>query len=251
MRVYWSQALMLSHAASAPGRMPGWVHWPEAPATFLIAALISWVSLLYGFHHEGRPFGSRKATEKTTTIIVGTALIAAVLSVFVPHLPLSIGIFIPALLCRSALKEGEGDQELRAAHPQLAAVITLGIGYMIGRLRETMVDDRATWCERLMDKLRSVDQSGVEDYLARTKNFATAAAKVRSKLIKRLPDDLKVQVTDHYAAINPAIAASKKAFDLGNSAQAAEEYNKAEEALYQLLQFAYDWRTEMGAALLK
>jgi|SRR5215471_2980895 len=240
--LHWSQALLASHGASASIQMPSWIHWPQAPATFFVAVVIGLVSLLYGFHHKGRPFGSREATTLTSTIIAATALIAAVLSVFVPHLPLSIGIFIPALLCRSALKEKEDDQELRAAHPQLAAIVTLGITYLANKLRDRMADDRASWCEHQVDQLRVLRKSGVENELATLRNFATAAAKVRSKLTRRLPEDQKVQVEDHYSVIDPAVRAATDAWKQHNDEQFSKEYNNAEVALHLLLEYAYNWK---------
>jgi hypothetical protein len=238
----WLQLATARASISAPSWMPSWVHWPQAPATFAIAALISWVSLLYGFHHKGRPFGSREATRKTVTIIAATSAIAAVASVFVPHLPLSVGIFVPALLCRSALKESGEDQELRAAHPQLAAIVTLGISYLINLLREQMADDRATWCEDVLDQLRRYDSTGVEDGLASVRNFATVAGRVQVKLLNRLPGDLEEQVRNHYSEINPATIAAENALHLRDDDRFDEEYNRVEEALNQLLQLAYDWK---------
>jgi hypothetical protein len=241
--VHRLRALLVSHHASALSHIQSWVHWPQAPETFLIAGLIAWISLLYGFHHKGRPFGSRKATAHTIAIIAVTALVAGVLSIFVPHLPLSIGIFVPALLCRAVLKEGEEEQELRAANPELAAIITLGISYMLNRLREQMAGDCADWCERQTNQLRSWSQPRVEDKPASLNNFASAAYELRSMLLRRLPDDdLKVQVRDHYAVVDPAVSAAENYRNLQDEMRYSEEYNKVEEALYQLLQLAYDWK---------
>lgn len=240
------QALPTSHGASTASQIGTtllhWIHWPQAPATFLIAILISWISLLFGFHHKGRPFGSRRAAADAIEIIAATAIIAAVLSVFVPRLPLSMGIFIPALLCGAVLKEEEGEQELRAAQPELAAIITLGISYLLNRLREQMSGDCADWCEQETEHLRSWDEQHREDKLASLSNFELAAGRVRSMLGRRLPGDLRTRVQEHYSEVDPAVNAARRYHSEGNYKGFSEEYNRVEDALYLLLEYAYNWK---------
>jgi hypothetical protein len=249
--VHGLQAALTSRDASTLSHVESWVRWPQAPATFFIAGLIAWISLLYGFHHKGRPFGSRKAAVDTIGIILLTAIIAGLLSVFVPHLPLSIGIFVPALLCKAVLKESGEEQELRAANPELAAFITLGISYMLTRLGEQMKGDCADWCESRINRLRSWPQPKAEDKLASLNNFSGAAKNLYFMLVRRLPEDSRAQVGDHYSVIDPAVIAAERYHDEHNEKRFSEEYNKAEEALYQLLQFAYNWKyTNMNPVIL-
>ena len=241
--VHRLQAPLAAHSASA-GLMPSWVHWPQAPIAFLIALFISYISLLLGFHHNGRPFGSRRAAAWSITLIAVTALLAAVLSILVPHLPLSLGIFIPALLCGAVLKENEAIEELRIANAELAAVITIGISYFLSQVREQMADDRAKWCERLIGQFRTPDRYGVENELASLNSFSVAAGQLRTGLVMRLPSghrDLAAMV-DNGGEIDPAIRAAGQARKLGNTQEFREEYNKAEEALTYLLQLAYNWK---------
>ena len=241
--VHRLQALLAAHATSA-GLIPSWVHWPQAPIAFFIALFISYISLLLGFHHKGRPFGSRKATAWTITLIAVTALLAAVLSILVPHLPLSLGVFIPALLCGAVLKENESIEELRIANAELAAIVTIGISYFLSQAREQMADDRANWCEKLIDQFRSRDQYGAENELASLNNFSVAAGQLRTGLVNRLPDGHRdlAAIIDNGGEIDPAIRAADQARKLGNTQLFREEYNKAEEPLTYLLQLAYNWK---------
>jgi hypothetical protein len=220
------------------------MHWPQAPAAFAIAIIISYMSLLLGFHHKGRPFGSRKAITRSVMLIAVTALIAAVLSVLVPHLPLSLGIFIPALLCGAVLKENEAIEELRLANPELAAFVTIGISYLLGRARDQMSDDRAGWCDRQVDQFRKRNRSGRENARASLNSFSAAAVQLQDGLLRRLPKDHgdRVQVDDHYAAADQAIMAAVRADSQRRNELFGEEYNKAEQALKYLLQIAYDWK---------
>lgn len=235
------QALATSHGASTMSRVAGWAHWPQAQETFLIAVLIGWVSILWGFHHKGRPFGSRKARALAIAIIVGTAIIAGFLSIFVPHLPLSIGIFVPALLCGAALREKGEEEELRAVQPQLAAIVTLGIAYMLKKLTQQTIEDCATWGEDQVDALRIVGQDGVENEVASLGRFTNAAWELRNKLRKRCPEDIKVQVVEHLNDFNLAVSAARKAHDAGQDEKFSQEYNMAEEELSALLQLAWNW----------
>ena len=155
------QALATAHGASTTSQVPigttllHWIHWPQAPAAFALAIGISYISLCVGFRHKGRPFGSKKAATRSIMLIIATALLAAVLSWAVPHLPFSLGIFIPALLCGAVLKESEAIEELRLANDVLAAFVTLGISYLLGRVRDQMSNDRAGWCDRQVDQFRA------------------------------------------------------------------------------------------------
>ena len=168
------QASLASHGASATSHIPGWIHWPQAPQTFLIAALIGWLSLLWGYHHRGRPFGSPKAVMRTMMLILVTALIAALLSILVPHLPFSLGIFIPALLCGAVMKENETIQEMRIANADLAAFVTIGISYFLKLAGEQISEDRTHWCEDQMDALKSMRQDGELDEVISIIKFAGA-----------------------------------------------------------------------------
>jgi hypothetical protein len=245
------QALPTSHGASTTSQVPigttlHWIHWPQAPAAFVIAIIISYMSLLLGFHHKGRPFGSGKVITRSVMLIAVTALIAAVLSVLVPHLPLSLGIFIPALLCGAVLKENEAIEELRLANPELAAFVTIGISYLLGRARDQMSDDRAGWCDRQVDQFRrrDPDDKGDEDERASLDSFSAAAVQLQDGLLRRLPKGHgdRVQVDDHYAAVDQAIKAAVRAHGQRKIWLFGEEYNKAEQALKYLLQIAYDWK---------
>jgi hypothetical protein len=70
-------------------------------------------------------------------------------------------------------------------------------------------------------------------------------------LVRRLPEDSRAQVGDHYSVIDPAVIAAERYHDQHNEKRFSEEYNKAEEALYQLLQFAYNWKyTNMNPVIL-
>lgn len=248
VRVHRLQALLASHTASHTAstlsQVERWVHWPQAPAAFLIAIIISYASLLLGFHHKGRPFGSGKAITRTIMLITVTALIAALLSILVPHLPLSLGVFIPALLCGAVLKENEAIEELRLANAELAAVVTIGISYLLGRARDQMSDDRAGWCERLINRFRRRDSNGVEDELASLNSFSVAAGQLHDGLISRLPKEHRdlIQAEDHYTVVDPAIREAAQARNLGKIPLFKEEYNKAEQALKYLLQISYDWK---------
>jgi len=244
------QALPTSPGALTTSRvatgttLPYWIHWPQAPAAFAIAIIISYMSLLLGFHHKGRPFGSREAITRSVMLISVTALIAAVLSVLVPHLPLSLGIFIPALLCGAVLKENEAIEELRLANPELAAFVTIGISYLLGRARDQMSDDRAGWCDHQVDQFRRRDPDDGEDERASLNSFSVAAEQLQDGLLRRLPKGHgdRVQVDDHYAAADQAIMAAVRAYGPRKTELFREEYNKAEQALKYLLQIAYDWK---------
>lgn len=242
--VHRLQALLASHDASTLSQVLSWVHWPQAPSAFLIAVIISYISLLLGFHHNGRPFGSRKAVTRSVTLITATALIAALLTILVPHLPLSLGVFIPALLCGAVLKENEAIEELRLANPELAAIVTIGISYFLGRARDQMAGDRADWCEGLINQFRRRNPNGVEDELASLNSFSVAAGMLHGGLTARLANEHRdlVQADDHYAAVDPAIREAAQARNLGNIPLFRAEYNKAEQALKYLLQIAYNWK---------
>jgi hypothetical protein len=239
--VHRLQALLASHGASATSHIPGWIHWPEAPQTFVVAVLIGWLSILWGFHHKGRPFGSPKATVRTLTLLAVTALIAALLSVLVPHLPFSLGIFLPALLCGAIVKEDETIQELRIANADLAAFVRIGIFYFLKCAAEQIAEDRTTWCEDQLGALKNVPQGGVENRRTSLSKFADAARELRSKLDRRVSKDLKVQVKDHFDAVDNAVKAAKQARSIYDQ-KFNDEYDNAEGALFMLLQFAYNWK---------
>jgi hypothetical protein len=242
--VHRLQALLASQGASATTHIPSWVHWPQAPVAFLIAVIISYASLLLGFHHKGRPFGSGKAITCTMMLITVTALIAAVLSVLVPHLPFSLGIFIPALLCGAVLKENEAIEELRIVNAEMAAFVTIGVSYLLKRARDQMSNDRGRWCGDQIKQFRRLDPNGTEDELASLSSFSVAAEQLHDGLISRLPKehgDL-VQAKEHYTAVDPAIRAATQARNLGNLPLFRKEYNEAREALKYLLQIVYDWK---------
>jgi hypothetical protein len=235
------QASLAPHGASAASHIPGWVHWPQAPQTFLIAVLIGWLSLLWGFHHKGRPFGSRKATMRTTTLIAVTALIAAALSILVPHLPFSLGIFIPALLCGAVLKENETIQEMRIANADMAAFVTIGISYFLKSAGEQISEDRTNWCEDQLDTLKKMPQGSMDSKRASLIRFVDAARELRPKLDRRVSKDLKVQVQDHFDAVDEA--AGKARQTRGTYSKTFNDaYDDAETALFMLLQFAYNWK---------
>jgi hypothetical protein len=202
--------------------------------------LIGWLSLLWGFHHKGRPFGSRKAIMRTTTLIAVTALIAAVLSVLVPHLPFSLGIFIPALLCGAVLKENETIEEMRIANADMAAFVTIGISYFLKSAGEQISEDRTGWCEDQIDTLKSVHRGGVEDRRTSLIRFADAARELRPKLDRRVSKDLKVQVQQHFDDVDEAAGKARQARIYSKTF--SDAYDDAESALFMLLQFAYNWK---------
>jgi hypothetical protein len=237
--VHRLQALQASHDASALSQVQTWVHWPQAPTTFLIAALIGWLSLLWGFHHKGRPFGSLKAAMQTVLLIVVTALIAALLSILVPHLPFSLGIFIPALLCGAVLKENETIQEMRIANADLAAFVTIGISYFLKRAGEQISEDRTVWCETQMDALKSMSHGRAEDESASLGRFAAAARELRPRLDRRVSKDLQVQVKEQFTEVTRAVKAARQAHD---GDEFSDEYDNAGAALFMLLQIAYNWK---------
>src|SRR5262245_13500498 len=65
-------AVQASHGASALSQVLNWLHWQQTLLAALIAIVISWMSLLAGFHQKGRPFGSRKAKIHTIALIIVT-----------------------------------------------------------------------------------------------------------------------------------------------------------------------------------
>jgi hypothetical protein len=222
------------------------MHWPQSAWAFLIALLIGWASLLLGFQHKGRPFGSRKAIMHTVILLFVTALIASVLSILVPHLPLSLGIFIPALLCGAVLKENEAIQELRLANDMIAAFVTIGISILLENATEQMSNDRSNWCEGLVEKFEIRDSSGTEDELATLRSFSVAAEQLLAGLSSRIPEkggkkhrDL-IGAEDHYQAVDLAIEAARRA--RSGTVLFRKKYNEAEQALKGLLRIAYDWK---------
>jgi uncharacterized membrane protein YvlD (DUF360 family) len=250
--VHRLQALLASHdashTASTLSQVESWVHWPQSAWAFLIALLIGWASLLLGFHHKGRPFGSRKAIMHTVILLIVTALIASVLSILVPHLPLSLGIFIPALLCGAVLKENEAIQELRLANDMIAAFVTIGISILLEQATEQMSNDRSNWCDDLIEKFEIRDASGAEDELASLRSFSVAAGQLLTGLSSRISEkggkkhrDL-IGAEDHHAAVYTAIRAAVKAHSLGDIPLFRKEYESAKIALQFLLQIAYNWR---------
>jgi hypothetical protein len=248
VKVHRLQALLASHDAphtvSTMSQIAHWIHWPEGPAAFVIAMIISYLSLLLGFHHKGRPFGSGKAITRSVMLIAVTALIAAVLSVLVPHLPLSLGIFIPALLCGAVLKENEAIEELRLASPELAAFVTIGISYFLAQARDQMSNDRAGWCDSQVNQFRARAPGGSEDELASLNSFSVAADRLRNGLSDRLPEEHRVmiQAEDHYNVVDPAIGEARQARAGGDTLLFRKKYNEAEQALKCLLRIAYDWK---------
>jgi hypothetical protein len=238
------QTLPTSHGASAMSQVPSWIHWPQAPAAFAIALIISYLSLLLGFHHKGRPFGSGKAITRSVMLIAATALIAAVLSVLVPHLPLSLGIFIPALLCGAVLKENEAIEELRLANPELAAFVTVGISYLLGRARDQMSNDRAGWCDSQVNQFRARVPNGSEDELASLTSFSVAADQLHDGLSDRFPNEPRVltQADEHYKEVDEAIDEARQARANRDTLLFRKKYNKAAQALKGLLRIAYDWK---------
>jgi hypothetical protein len=245
------QALSASHGASTTSQVPigttllHWIHWPQAPAAFGLAILISYISLLAGFRHKGRPFGSKKAIMWSVMLIIWTALLAAFLSVLVPHLPFSLGIFIPALLAGAVLKENEVIQELRVANADLAAFVTIGISLLLSHLRDQMSDDRADWCKRQVDQFRRRNAVGKENARASLDSFSAAAAQLDDGLMSRLPKEHedRVAAEEYYSAATKAIGLAVRAHSQRESQVFFfKKYNDAEVALKFLLQIVYNWK---------
>jgi hypothetical protein len=255
VRVHRLQALQASHDVSTVSQVLNFIHWKQALLAASIAVVISWMSLMSGFHHKGRPFGSREAAMRTITLIAATTLIASALSVLVPRLPFSMGIFIPGVLSAAVLKENETVQELRVANPYLAAFVTLSISFFYGLVKDQIFLDRGNWCDRQIERLQNRDQNGTENEFATLSSFAAAGDTLRYTLAGRLPDDQKdktlVEVSDHYSVIGPAARQARDAFREHKYDLFGERYNEAKEAVRFLLQIAYNWKydVDLTAAL--
>ena len=247
------QALATAHGASTTSRqvpvgttLLHWIHWPQAPAAFALAIGISYISLCVGSRHKGRPFGSKKAATRSIMLIIATALLAAVLSWAVPHLPFLYKSSTTALLCGAVLKESEAIQELRLANDVLAAFVTLGISLLLGRVRDQISSDRADWCDHLVDQFRRRNAVGKENERASLDSFSAAAVQLDSGLMSRLPKEHadRDKAEEYFSAVIKAIGSAVPAYNQKEGLVFGKKYIEAEVALKFLLQIVYDWKYE-------
>lgn len=224
--MYWQQALKTSHAAS----IPSWVHWPQAPLTLLIALIVSWVSLRYRYLDKGRPFGSIGAAVRAVTVIVLTALLSTVLGVLLPRLPVTIGAFIPALLCTDRLDRlGKAEGGLNAVeNPPWFGIITLGISLLLKWLEIQMAEDCERWCKLKMSEVHDLNEI---EQAAEGLHGALTRACTNTHLKQKLQSD--------YDAICSAVSRTRDAEDHGQHEEARKQSFAAKQALMVMLGRAY------------
>lgn len=231
MSAYWQQSLKTTHAASIPiwahSVVLGWVRWPQGPVTLLIALVVAWVGLRYRYWKKGRPFGSPEARRRAMTVMVMTALLGTVIGVLLPRLPVTIGAFVPALLCADRNRQ----IELNAVeNPPWFGIITLGVSLLLDWLECQMATDRMNWCDRKMADIHGLDE------------LARIADEVYDRLtMLNSSDRLKTRLKSDYGDIGPAVTGARQAQAGGPAEEYRRQCHVAETALRMMLGRAYDW----------
>lgn len=207
--------------------MPGLL-WQQAISTFPAALVASWVSLLYRFRDKGRPFGSTSATGWSIAIILTLASSATMLGLALPRAvekvpPVSLGLFLPALLCASPLKRPDSPIDRAAWY----GIATIGLGLLLDQLQQQMDIDRDEWCE-----LRVGDHWTLEE-------LDDAALRLCSKLSNRVSDSgRRARLKSDYDAVHAAVIRGEQATEARRLQRARHE---ARHALTTMLSRAYEW----------
>ena len=221
--MYGQRALEIAHAAS----ILSWVHRPQVLLTLLIALLVSWVSLRYRYLEKGRPFGSPSAAVRAVTIIVLTALLGTVLGLLLPRLPVTIGAFIPALLCADRLDKAE--KGLNAVeNPQWFGIVTLGVSLLLRWLETQMAADCEKWCKLKMSEVHDLDEI---EQAAESLRATVTRASTNAHLEQKLQSD--------YDAICSAVSLARYARDHGQHEEVRKQSFAAKQALIVMLGRTY------------
>lgn len=210
------------------------VPWPQILVTLTAAMGASWVSLFYRYRGQGRPFGSARAAAWALTVIAATGAVATAVALGLPAAvaqlpPVTIGLFVPTLLCAGRAIDAESPVERAVWYP----IATAGVTLLLDRLTQRMYADRDAWCEARIS---------LEWTLERLEEVSW---EVHAILAGRTHDRRRLsRLRADFDAVSEAIARGERA---GHGREARRARHAAEQALRSMLGCAYDWGcTDVG-----
>jgi hypothetical protein len=204
------------------------VPWSQIEVTLPAAVAASWVSLSYRYRGRGRPFGSARAAAWALSAIVATAAVATAVALGLPEAvaqlpPVTIGLFVPTLLCASRAISAESPVERAVWYP----IATAGVTLLLDRLAQQMYADRDAWCEARVSRQWTLDQ------------LEEASWEVHALLTGRTDDRKRLsRLRSDFDAVSEATAHAARA---GHGREARRARHSAEQALRSMLGCAYDW----------
>ncbi|HEX6527328.1 MAG TPA: hypothetical protein VF070_46055 [Streptosporangiaceae bacterium] len=202
--------------------------WPQIQVTLSAAMAASWVSLFYRYRGRGRPFGSVRAAMWALAVIVATGVVSTAVALGLPEAvaqlpPVTIGLFVPALLCASRAISAESPVERAVWYP----IATAGVTLLLDRLTQQMYADRDAWCDAMVNRQWTLEQ------------LEEVSWEVHSLLAGRTGDRRRLsRLRSDFDAVSEAITLAERA---GHGREARRARHSAEQALRAMLGCAYDW----------
>ena len=204
------------------------VPWSQIQVTLPAAMAASWVSLFYRYRGRGRPFGSPRAAAWALTVIVATGAVATAVALGLPEAvaqlpPVTIGLFVPTLLCASRAISAESPVERSVWYP----IATAGVTLLLDRLAQQMYADRDAWCETWVSRVWTLEQ------------LEEVSWEVHALLAGRIDDRRRLsRLRSDFDAVSEAIVRAER---VGHGREARRARHAAEQALRSMLGCAYDW----------
>ncbi|MBV9452268.1 MAG: hypothetical protein JO345_40905 [Streptosporangiaceae bacterium] len=204
------------------------VPWSQIQVTLPAAMAASWVSLFYRYRGRGRPFGSVRAAAWALAVIIATGVVATAVALGLPEAvaqlpPVTIGLFVPALLCASRAISAESPVERAVWYP----IATAGVTLLLDHLTQQMYADRDAWCDAMVSRQWTLEQ------------LEEVSWEVHSLLAGRIDDRRRLsRLRSDFDAVSEAITRAERA---GHGREARRARHAAEQALRAMLGCAYDW----------
>ena len=175
----------------------GWI--AEGLLSGGLSAVLAWLCLVNRFSAKGRLLGSHRSAGLALAICLVMSGLAVVTNIVLPgaassHLrPLAV----------AAIGTGVAKRKRRQQQEDGAAVLTialsLGVARLLERLGDRLADDRADWCDAMMEGLNNPWQARMFIHAVKLRLLAQAEAqgsKPRQKLIEELHEEARQSFAD-------------------------------------------------------
>lgn len=204
------------------------VPWAQLQFTLPAAVGAGWVAVLYRYRGRGRPFATVRTAAWALAVVAATGVAATAAGLTVPeaaaHIPpVSIGLFVPMLLCAGRAIRAETPLE----RPTWYGIATLGITVLLDQLDQQMAADRDVWCGERVSPRWTMEE------------LEEAAWELHALLARRTRDSRRLsKLRADLDGVSQATARAGRADQYRASRRARHE---AEQAMLSMLGSAWDW----------